>query len=44
VCGIPALGLPVGGRFEEHAEQRYPGTDYSLVFSEEGYQLVRLER
>ncbi len=29
---------------EAHAEQRYPGTDYSLVFSEEGYQLVRLER
>ncbi|MFJ6000876.1 DUF2079 domain-containing protein [Arthrobacter sp. NPDC092385] len=28
---------------EAHAEQRYPGTDYTLVFSEAGYQLVRLE-
>lgn len=29
---------------EAHAEQRYPGTDYTLVFDEAGYQLVRLER
>ena len=28
---------------EAHAEQRYPGTDYTLEFSEAGYQLVRLE-
>ncbi|MHA7179052.1 DUF2079 domain-containing protein [Arthrobacter sp. MDB2-24] len=25
---------------EAHAEQRYPGTDYTLVFGEAGYQLV----
>ncbi|MDQ0736072.1 DUF2079 domain-containing protein [Arthrobacter agilis] len=29
---------------EAHAEQHYPGTDYTLVFSEAGYQLVRLDR
>ncbi|MHA7240192.1 DUF2079 domain-containing protein [Arthrobacter sp. TMS1-12-1] len=29
---------------EAHAEQRYPGTDYTPVFDEAGYQLVRLER
>ncbi|WP_394248484.1 DUF2079 domain-containing protein [Arthrobacter pityocampae] len=29
---------------EAHAEQRFPGTDYTLVFDEAGYQLVRLER
>ncbi len=32
------------GDAEAHAEQHYPGTDYTLVFSEAGYQLVRLER
>ncbi len=29
---------------EAHAEQRYPGTDYTIVFDEAGYQLVRAER
>ena len=29
---------------EAHAEQRFPGTDYTPVFDEAGYQLVRLER
>lgn len=29
---------------EAHAEERYPGTDYTPVFSEAGYQLVRLQR
>lgn len=29
---------------EAHAEQRYPGTDYTLVFDEAGYQLVQLQR
>ncbi|WP_168796454.1 DUF2079 domain-containing protein [Arthrobacter echini] len=29
---------------EAHAEQRYPGTDYTLIFDEAGYQLVRAER
>ncbi|MHA7283981.1 DUF2079 domain-containing protein [Arthrobacter sp. TMS2-4] len=29
---------------EAHAEQRFPGTDYTLVFDEAGYQLVRLAR
>ena len=29
---------------EGHAEERYPGTDYTLVFDEAGYQLVRLVR
>ncbi|MEG9249349.1 DUF2079 domain-containing protein [Arthrobacter sp. Soc17.1.1.1] len=32
------------GDAEAHAEQHYPGSDYTLVFSEAGYQLVRLER
>lgn len=27
-----------------HAEERYPGTDYTLIFDEAGYQLVRLQR
>ncbi|WDF32920.1 DUF2079 domain-containing protein [Arthrobacter agilis] len=29
------------GDAEAHAEQRYPGTDYALVFDEAGYQLVQ---
>ncbi|MHA7144752.1 DUF2079 domain-containing protein [Arthrobacter sp. TmT3-37] len=29
---------------EAHAEQRFPGTDYTLVFDEAGYQLVELGR
>ncbi|MCU1632558.1 MAG: hypothetical protein JWM61_1210 [Micrococcaceae bacterium] len=32
------------GNAEAHAEQRYPGSDYTLVFSEAGYQLVQRER
>ncbi len=32
------------GDAEAHAEQRFPGTDYTLVFDEAGYQLVELER
>lgn len=28
---------------EAHAEQRFPGTDYTLVFDEAGYQLVELD-
>ncbi|WP_181035032.1 DUF2079 domain-containing protein [Arthrobacter sp. B0490] len=31
------------GDAEAHAEQRYPGTDYTLVFGEDGYQLVERE-
>jgi uncharacterized membrane protein len=29
---------------EAHAEQRYPGTDYTLVFDDAGYQLVQRQR
>ncbi|WP_181036328.1 DUF2079 domain-containing protein [Arthrobacter sp. B1805] len=29
---------------EAHAEERYAGTDYALVFSEAGYQLVERQR
>ena len=32
------------GDAEAHAEQHYPGTDYTLVFSEAGYQLVEQRR